>query len=124
MGGNRSRSRGNRNDEDRGGDRRGNQGGGKYRRNKYEEWEKEMTITLDTEIPEIPKEKMPEPSNDELRKELKAISKQIDDMRNKIDKLKDKRVEALDIERKERLKAQGDLKGLFKEVKDLNNKIA
>merc|ERR1711976_933367 len=37
------------------------------RRNKYEEWEKEITVTLDTEIPELPKEKLTEPNNDDLR---------------------------------------------------------
>ena len=93
------------------------------RRNRYAEWEKEITITLETVIPEHPKEKVVEPSNDDLRKALKDISKEIDDKRALIDKLKKDRSEAIDADRAEREKNQGNLKGLFKQVKDLNSEI-
>jgi len=36
-------------------------------RNLYEQWEKEITVTLETEIPELPKERLSEPNNDDLR---------------------------------------------------------
>jgi len=48
-------------------DDKGEKKKGKYGRNRYEEWEKEIEVTLDTEIPELPKEKLAEPNNDDLR---------------------------------------------------------
>merc|ERR1712087_634695 len=67
--------------------------------------------------------KLSEPSNDDLRKSLKDISKQIDDKRALIEKLKKDRSEAIDTDRAEREKNQGNLKGLFKQIKDLNGEI-
>merc|ERR1712226_1770203 len=82
------------------------------RRNKYEEWEKEITITLDTPIPEMPKEKLAEPNSDDLRKALKDVHAEIETSKNKIEKLKDDRAKAIDEDRKERAKNQGDLEKL------------
>lgn len=93
------------------------------RRNRYEEWEKEMTITLETPIPEMPKEKQTEPNSDDLRKALKDVHNEIDSGKKKIEKLKDERAKAIDEDRKERQKNQGDLKGLFSSAKELSTQI-
>merc|ERR1719264_1282516 len=91
------------------------------RRNRYEEWEKEIVITLETAIPEMPKEKLTEPNSDDLRKALKDVHADIDSSQTKIEKLKDDRAKAIDEDRKERAKNQGDLKGLFSTAKNLSN---
>merc|ERR1712151_1409988 len=87
----------------------GNQkeGGDKYRERRqnnrkalYEKWEKEITVTLDTEIPELPKEKLTEPNNDELRQRLKDLDKDINNRRDNIVKLKAERSEAIEEDRK------------------------
>merc|ERR1712129_375513 len=93
------------------------------RRNRYEEWEKEITITLETPIPEMPKEKLTEPNSDDLRKALKDVHADIDSSKTKIEKLKDERAKAIDEDRKERAKNQGDLKGLFSTAKNLSSQI-
>jgi uncharacterized coiled-coil DUF342 family protein len=82
-----------------------------------------MTVTLETPLPELGKEKLVEPSSDDLRKNLKDVHAEIDANRKKIDKLKEERSKAIDEDRKERAKNQGDLKGLFKGVKELSGQI-
>merc|ERR1711904_171714 len=81
------------------------------------------TVTLDTEIPELPKELMAEPNNDELRQKLKDLDKDINNKRDQIVKLKAERSEAIEHDRKEREEKQGSLKGLFNQVKELNDEI-
>ena len=95
----------------------------KPRRNMYAEWEKEITVTLETEIPEIPKERLTEPNNDDLRTKLKDLDKDINTLRDSITKVKAERSDAIDADRKLREEKSGNLKGLFKEVKDLNAEI-
>merc|ERR1711939_778466 len=110
----------------------GNQkeGGDKYRERRqnnrkalYEKWEKEITVTLDTEIPELPKEKLTEPNNDELRSRLKDLDKDINNRRDNIVKLKAERSEAIEEDRKLREEKQGSLKGLFSQIKEHNEEI-
>jgi uncharacterized coiled-coil DUF342 family protein len=95
----------------------------KPRRNMYAEWEKEITVTLETEIPEIPKERLTEPNNDDLRTKLKDLDKEINTLRDSITLVKAERSDAIDADRKLREEKAGNLKGLFKEVKDLNAEI-
>merc|ERR1712119_44887 len=94
------------------------EGGDKYkerrqnnRKNLYEKWEKEITVTLETEIPELPKERLTEPNNDELRQKLKDLDKDINNKRDNIVKLKAERSEAIEEDRKVREEKQGSLKG-------------
>lgn len=93
------------------------------RRELYEQWEKEITVTLETEIPEMPKDKVVEPRNDDLRAALKDLDKDINAKRDEIQKLREKRSEAIEEDKKLREETQGSLKGLFKQQKDLNNDI-
>merc|ERR1712193_390355 len=72
----------------------------------YEKWEKEE-ITLETKLPELPAERLTEPNNDELRQKLKDIDRSINDKRDAIIKLKAKRSEAIQEERKARDEKQG-----------------
>merc|ERR1712036_108054 len=88
-----------------------------------EKWRKEGEVTLDTPIPEIPKEKVEAPSGDELRKGLKVNDAQMNNMRDEIKRLKEERSKAIADDKKERELQQGNLKSLFKEIKDLNNEI-
>merc|ERR1712125_254877 len=106
------------------------EGGDKYRERRqnnrkalYEKWEKEITITLDTEIPELPKERLTEPNNDELRSRLKDLDKDINNRRDNIVKLKAERSEAIEEDRKLREEKQGSLKGLFSQIKEHNEEI-
>merc|ERR1712146_513380 len=110
----------------------GNQkdGGDKYRERRqnnrkalYEKWEKEITVTLETEIPELPKERLKEPSNDDLRAKLRDLDKDINVRRDNIVKLKAERSEAIEEDRKLREEKQGSLKGLFNQIKEHNEEI-
>merc|ERR1712125_42521 len=82
-----------------------------------------MGVTLDTEIPELPKEKLTEPNNDELRSRLKDLDKDINNRRDNIVKLKAERSEAIEEDRKLREEKQGSLKGLFNQIKEHNEEI-
>jgi len=104
-------------------DGKDNRNRGRGTRNLYETWEKEITVTLDTPLPEIPAEKMSEPNNDDLRKALKDLDKEIDNKRDQINKLKNERSVAIDYDRKMRDEKQGSLKGLFNRQKELSNEI-
>merc|ERR1712083_748990 len=106
------------------------EGGDKYkerrqnnRKNLYEKWEKEITVTLETEVPELPKERLTEPNNDELRAKLKDLDKDINNKRDNIVKLKAERSEAIEEDRKVREEKQGSLKGLFSQIKEHNEEI-
>merc|ERR1712084_158074 len=106
------------------------EGGDKYRERRqnnrkalYEKWEKEITVTLETEIPELPKERLTEPNNDELRQKLKDLDKDINNRRDNIVKLKAERSEAIEEDRKAREEKQGSLKGLFNQIKEHNEEI-
>jgi len=96
-------------------------GGG--RKALYEKWEKEIEVTLETKLPELPAEKLTEPNNDDLRQKLKDLDKEINQKRDSIVKLKAKRSEAIQEERKARDEKQGNLKGLFNQTRDLNLEI-
>merc|ERR1711976_968034 len=89
----------------------------------YEKWEKEITVTLETEIPELPKERLKEPSNDDLRAKLRDLDKDINVRRDNIVKLKAERSEAIEEDRKLREEKQGSLKGLFNQIKEHNEEI-
>jgi len=89
----------------------------------FEKWEKEITVTLETEVPELPKEKLEQPKNDELRQKLKDLDKDINNRRDQIVKLKADRSEAIDEDRKNREEKQGSLKGLFNQIKEINEEI-
>merc|ERR1711976_49032 len=89
----------------------------------YEKWEKEITVTLETEIPELPKERLKEPSNDDLRAKLRDLDKDINVRRDNIVKLKAERSEAIEEDRKLREEKQGSLKGLFNQIKEHNVEI-
>merc|ERR1712151_1003454 len=106
------------------------EGGDKYKERRqnnrkalYEKWEKEITVTLETEIPELPKERLTEPNNDELRQKLKDLDKDINNRRDNIVKLKAERSEAIEEDRKAREEKQGSLKGLFSQIKEHNEEI-
>ena len=71
----------------------------------------------------MPKEKLSEPNSDDLRKALKDADVDINSSKKKIENLKDERAKAIDEDRKERAKNQGDLKGQFSEAKNLSNQI-
>jgi len=89
----------------------------------FEKWENEITVTLETEVPELPKEKLEQPKNDELRQKLKDLDKDINVRRDNIVKLKADRSEAIDEDRKNREEKQGSLKGLFNQIKEFNEEI-
>lgn len=95
----------------------------KPRRNMYAEWEKEITVTLDTPLPEMPKEKLAEPNNDELRTKLKDLDKEVNALRDSIAGVKEARSKAIDADRQARDEKAGNLKGLFGQVKELNVEI-
>merc|ERR1712232_675359 len=106
------------------------EGGDKYRERRqnnrkalYEKWEKEITITLDTEIPELPKERLSEPNNDELRQKLKDLDKEIKNKKENVVKLKAERETSKEEDRKVREEKQGSLKGLFNQIKEHNEEI-
>merc|ERR1711957_411885 len=85
--------------------------------------EKEITVTLETEVPELPKEKLEQPKNDELKQKLKDLADEIQNRRDSIVKLKVERSEAIDEDRKNREEKQGSLKGLFNQIKEHNEEI-
>jgi len=93
------------------------------RKSLFEKWEKEITVTLETEVPQLPKEKLEQPKNDELRQKLKDLDKDINNRRDSIVKLKAERSEAIDEDRKNREEKQGSLKGLFNQIKEHNEEI-
>merc|ERR1711988_1280323 len=127
--GNKNKNNGNnKNNRNRDGSQK--EGGDKYRERRqnnrkalYEKWEKEITVTLETEIPELPKERLTEPNNDELRQKLKDLDKDINSRRDNIVKLKAERSEAIEEDRKLREEKQGSLKGLFNQIKEHNEEI-
>merc|ERR1711976_523263 len=86
-------------------------------------WEKQITVTLETEIPELPKERLKEPSNDDLRAKLRDLDKDINVRRDNITKLKAERSDAIEEDRKLREEKQGSLKGLFNQIKEHNEEI-
>merc|ERR1712083_686847 len=127
---NGKRNNNNRNNNNRNKDNNKKEGGDKYkerrqnnRKNLYEKWEKEITVTLETEVPELPKERLTEPNNDELRAKLKDLDKDINNKRDNIVKLKAERSEAIEEDRKVREEKQGSLKGLFSQIKEHNEEI-
>merc|ERR1711977_437905 len=127
--GNKNKNNGN-NKNYRNKDSNKKEGGDKYkdkrqdkRKALYEKWEKEITVTLDTEVPELPKERLTEPNNDELRTKLKDLDKDIQNKRDNITKLKAERSEAIESDRKLREENQGSLKGLFNQIKEHNEEI-
>jgi len=89
----------------------------------YESWEKELEVTLETPIPELPKERLEEPSNKELRENLQALDKEINQKRDNIVKLKVEKDESIQAGRKMRDEKKGDLKGLFSQAKELSSSI-
>jgi len=104
-------------------DKKGDTKEKKPRRNMYAEWEKEITVTLETPIPELPKEKLAEPDNDGLRTNLKNLDKEINDLRDSIVTVKEQRSTAIDADKKTRDEKAGNLRGLFTKVKELNAEI-
>jgi len=127
---NGKRNNNNRNNNNRNKDNNKKDGGDKYRERRQnnrkalqEKWEKEITVTLETEIPELPKERLTEPNNDELRTKLKDLDKDINNKRDNIVKLKAERSEAIEEDRKVREEKQGSLKGLFSQIKEHNEEI-
>lgn len=112
------------------GDKRGNKDGKrdakKPSRNQalYDQWEKELEVTLETQLPQLPKDKLEEPSNKELREKLQGLDKDLNAKREEIAKLKVKKAESIEKGRKERDENKGSMSGLFNQAKAINNEIS
>merc|ERR1719265_203961 len=121
---NRSRDRknGNRRDYKKGGDHENKKRDPNYK-SKYQRWEEEMTVTLETPLPELPKEKLKEPSNDDFKDMRLKLVNQINEKKNLIKKLKDERAKAIEVDKTERNKNQSDLKVLYDQSKELKTVV-
>ena len=98
----------------------------------YEKWEKEIIVTLETEVPEMPKEKLNRPSSIELRKQLTNHNKEIERLNTELIKLQIERKNPIQKNQKSQKERQEEGQGerqqiltdLYNQIKKLDEEIS
>ena len=101
---------------------------------RYERWEKEIEVTIDTVIPELPSDHKTKPKPEDLKAQLKEFNTKIDSNYDEIDKLKTdraKEIKAAKALKKEKFdgkkeitkKYNVELSKLFAELKAINGTL-